>query len=85
MAKVMIHVTMSLDGFIARPDDSIDWSFRFGTDQMVDEVMREIGAVVLGNRGFRERQVYFDENSLPYGGMLKVPLSVSRPAWLTKS
>jgi hypothetical protein len=23
------HVTMSLDGFIAGPDDAMDWAFRF--------------------------------------------------------
>ncbi len=73
MAKVIIHVTMSLDGFIARPDDSIDWSFQFGTDRMVEEIMGEIGAVVMGNRGFGQGEVYFGEDSLPYGGMVRVP------------
>ncbi len=71
MAKVIIHTTLSLDGFMARPDGSIDWSFNYGTDAMVDEIMGEIGAVVLGNRGFREGTV--NERTLPYGGMVKVP------------
>jgi dihydrofolate reductase len=71
MGKVIIHATMTLDGYIARPDDTIDWAFKFGADEMVDEIMREIGAVVMGNRGFREGTM--DESTLPYGGMLKVP------------
>jgi dihydrofolate reductase len=73
MAKVIIHVTMSLDGFMARADDSIDWAFKFGTDSMIDEIMGEIGAVVMGNRGFPEGEVYFGADSLPYGGMVQVP------------
>jgi dihydrofolate reductase len=67
----MIHATMSLDGFIARPNDEIDWAFNYDTDAMIDEVMKEIGAVVLGNRGFKEGTM--NENRLPYGGMVKVP------------
>lgn len=71
MGNVFIHVTMSLDGLIARPNDEIDWAFHYGTDSMVDEVMEEIGAVVLGNRGFKEGTM--KESRLPYGGMVKVP------------
>ncbi len=71
MGKVIIHVTMSLDGFIAGPQGEVDWSFRYGTDSMVDKVMKEIGAVVMGNRGFKEGTV--NEDTIPYGGMLKVP------------
>jgi hypothetical protein len=28
MGKVLWHVTMSLDGFIAGPGDAMDWAFR---------------------------------------------------------
>jgi dihydrofolate reductase len=71
MGTVFIHVTMSLDGLIARPNDTLDWAFHYGTDHMVPEVMGEIGAVVLGNRGFKEGTM--NESRLPYGGMIKVP------------
>lgn len=71
MGNVFIHVTMSLDGLIARPNDTIDWAFHYGTDTMVEEVMAEIGVVVLGNRGFREGTM--NESRLPYGGMVQVP------------
>src|SRR3954452_22558794 len=71
MAKVVMHATMSLDGFIARPDDDISWAFDYGTDEMVTNVMKEISAVIVGNRGFREGKA--DESTLPYGGMVKVP------------
>jgi len=71
MAKVVIHATMSLDGFIARPNDDIAWAFNYGTDEMVNNVTKEIGAVIVGNRGFREGEV--NQNTLPYGGTVKVP------------
>ncbi len=71
MGKVIIHTTLSLDGCMARPDGSIDWAFNYGTDAMVDEIIGEIGAVVMGNRGFREGTV--TEKTLPYGGRVKVP------------
>ncbi len=71
MAKVMIHTAVTLDGFMARSNDQIDWAFNFGSDGMAEKVMAEIGAVVMGNRGFGEGEVY--EGSLPYGGMVKVP------------
>ena len=71
MGNVFIHTTMSLDGLIARPNDAIDWAFHYGTDGLVEEVLEEIGAVVLGNRGFKEGTM--NESRLPYGGMLKVP------------
>jgi dihydrofolate reductase len=71
MGEVFIHVTMSLDGFIGRPNGEIeDWAFHYGTDEMVDEVMGKIGAVVLGNRTFEGTMKI---NGLPYGGMVKVP------------
>ncbi len=38
MDKVMIHVTMSLDGFIAGLHDEVDWGFIFGSDKMVDKL-----------------------------------------------
>ena len=67
MAKVIIHTTMTLDGFIARPNDEIDWAFKYAPDEMIGEIMAEIGAVVMGNRG------YISEDALPYGGQVKVP------------
>jgi dihydrofolate reductase len=59
---------MTLDGFIARPNDEIDWVFKYADDEMSKEIMADIGAVVMGNSRY-----YPDENSLPYGGQVKVP------------
>ncbi len=48
MCKVIIHTTLSLDGFMARPDRSIDWAFQFGTDAMVDEILIHLAPILLG-------------------------------------
>ncbi len=67
MAKIIVHTTMTLDGFMARPSGNMDWAFKYAPDEMIGEIMTEIGAVVMGNRG------YFSEDALPYGGQVKVP------------
>ncbi len=67
MGNVMLHVTMSLDGYIAGPNDDVNWTFSYGTDEMAHQVMGEVGAVVIGNRGFREGTM--NEDALPYGGL----------------
>jgi dihydrofolate reductase len=69
MGKVIVHAVMSLDGFIAGPDDEMEWSFKYGGDAMADEVMQDTGAVVLGKRTF---EISLKNNQLPYGGW-KVP------------
>jgi dihydrofolate reductase len=70
MGSVFVHVTMSLDGFIAGRDDAMGWVSQYGTDPMIDEVLAEIGAVVLGRRTF---DIGLKNNQLPYGGVLQVP------------
>jgi dihydrofolate reductase len=51
--KVLWHVTLSLDGFIAGPDDGMDWVVRFaGPNPVVDQVIQTIGAVLSGRRSY---------------------------------
>ena len=71
MARVVVHATTSLDGFMAGPHDEVGWSFKFGSDEMAEESIKEIGSVVLGNRGFKDG--FMNEDTIPYGGMVKVP------------
>jgi dihydrofolate reductase len=68
MAKVIIHVTITLDGFMARPNDSLDWANNFADDDMTKGIYAEIGAVVMGNGRYHP-----GEDPLPYGGQAKVP------------
>jgi len=71
VGKVILHATMSLDGFIAGPNDEMDWVFRYGgPDEIVHEAINTTGSVVLGKRTFEST---VRQNQLPYGGTVKVP------------
>src|SRR5262245_24537698 len=52
MAKVLWHTMMSLDGFVAGPDDDMGWVFGIdgGPSQTIDEVVGSTGALLVGRR-----------------------------------
>jgi dihydrofolate reductase len=51
--EVRWHVTMSGDGFIAGPDDAMDWAFGHGMPRPIaQEVIEATGAVLAGRRGY---------------------------------
>jgi dihydrofolate reductase len=54
VSSVVWHVTTSLDGFIAGPDDTMAWAFQYydAPNRLADEVMRETGAILAGRRWF---------------------------------
>jgi dihydrofolate reductase len=53
MAKVIWHITMSLDGFIAGPGDAMDWVFEHaGPNAVAAEVLETTGALVVGRRTY---------------------------------
>jgi dihydrofolate reductase len=68
VAKVIVHTTLTLDGFMARPNDKIDWAFKYEDDEMSKGMMAEIGAVVMGNGRYRP-----EKDGVPYGGLVAVP------------
>jgi len=64
--KVLWHFTMSLDGFVAGPNHSMDWmtGFSFTRPGLVEEYTETTGAVLGGRDGFDS---YPDVGSV-YGG-----------------
>ena len=74
MATVIVHATITLDGYLADPDGGVDWMFGRPSapedDAVVERVMGRIGAVV----GGANRTRTIEDGELPYGGMLKVPV-----------
>lgn len=49
--STICHHTISLDGYIAGPDDSVDWSFDYGeATALAEETMKRIGAILAGRR-----------------------------------
>jgi dihydrofolate reductase len=54
MAKILYSATMSLDGFIAGPGGDMSWLTEYlGPDPVVDKLIGETGALLIGNRTFR--------------------------------
>ncbi|GAA0843477.1 dihydrofolate reductase family protein [Streptosporangium amethystogenes subsp. fukuiense] len=71
MAKMLYSVTMSLDGFIAGPGGDMSWlTEHLGPDPTVDELIGEIGALLVGNRTFRgdDPHVGTDGEGKAFGG-----------------
>jgi dihydrofolate reductase len=56
MAKIILNISMSLDGFIAGPNDEsdriADWYFDSRNERVVNEDERTIGAVIMGRRSY---------------------------------
>jgi dihydrofolate reductase len=52
VGKLLWHTMMSLDGFIAGPDDDMSWAFGMdaGSGETVDEVVSSTGALLVGRR-----------------------------------
>ena len=74
MATVIIHATVTLDGYLADPDGGVGWMSDVPTVpadlELVHEVVGRIGAVV----GGANRQQTIDDGGEPYGGLPGVPV-----------
>ncbi len=89
MSSVIWHITMSLDGFIAGPHDSMDWAVRewsddgtntrdveVGRSAIADEVLRSAGAILGGRRWYDVAQRLHDGVDGIYGGEWQGPIVV---------
>lgn len=60
MATVIVHATITLDGFLAAPDGGVDWMFGRPSapedDSVVEQAMGRIGAVVGGGEQDRHHR-----------------------------
>jgi dihydrofolate reductase len=74
MGRVLWHITMSLDGFIAGPGDNMAWLGDYlGPNPTADEVLAQIGALLIGHRSY---QLAKTEEGKPYGGAWTGPMFV---------
>jgi dihydrofolate reductase len=89
VSKVIWHITMSLDGFVAGPDDSMDWVFGGWSDDGTDprdvevdrssvavEVVHSIGAILGGRRWYEVAERLYDGVDGIYGGQWEGPVFV---------
>jgi dihydrofolate reductase len=77
VSRVVWHVTMSLDGFIAGPDDAMDWAFKVsGPSRIADEVMNTTGAILAGRRWHDVATAKYSGRRGIYGGKWNGPVFV---------
>jgi len=77
VGKVIWHVTMSLDGFIAGPDDAMEWAFAYDEpDATADAVRRTTGAILGGRHWFDVAERKYQGRRGIYGGKWHGPVFV---------
>lgn len=77
MTDVIWHVTMSVDGFIAGPGDTMDWAFAHGAaTPLAGAVMERTGAILGGRRWHDVAQEHYGGRSGIYGGAWNGPVFV---------
>lgn len=78
MTKLTYYTATTLDGFIADPDDSLDWLLRQPNDQggalNYDDFIKDIGAIVMGSTTY-EWVMRHEDGKWSY----------SMPAWVMTS
>lgn len=68
--STICHHTISLDGYIAGPDDSMDWAFAHGRPTAVaDETMNRLGAIIAGRRWYELANERWNGVEGIYGGV----------------
>jgi dihydrofolate reductase len=77
MTKILWHTMMSLDGFIAGPEDSMEWAFKApGRSELADEVRDGTGAILGGRRWYDAAAAKYDGVAGVYGGRWTGPVFV---------
>jgi dihydrofolate reductase len=72
VGKVIWHTMMSLDGYIAGPDDSMDWAFsQGGSSDLAERTRDQVGAVLAGRRWYDLASVRWNGVKGIYGGRMK--------------
>jgi dihydrofolate reductase len=87
---VVWHVTMSLDGFIAGPDDAMDWVFDYfseASNETAGEVIETTGAIIMGRHTYEVEDryrtgIYGGAWTGPYFVLTHEPPAVV-PDWMT--
>ena len=67
LGKVVVNRAMSLDGFIAGPDDAMDWIIEYQKEFAFPEIMEATGAMLIG-RGTHEAARRMSAEDTSYDG-----------------
>jgi dihydrofolate reductase len=66
MSKVILYIAISLDGYIAKEDGSVDWLFFFDEDYGYEKFKSTIDTIIMGRKTY-EQVLTFGE--WPYSGL----------------
>ena len=70
MRKLMLKMSISLDGFVSGPNGEIDWIFRTAggdsTEWTVDTI-RQAGAHLMGSRTYYDMAAFWPYSDSPAG------------------
>jgi dihydrofolate reductase len=74
------YTASSLDGFIATPDDSLEWLMQFGDpeDTSYPAFISEVGALAMGASTY----LWLHEHHLRLGSERQQPWSYTQPTWI---
>jgi dihydrofolate reductase len=74
-SKVLLHFTMTLDGFIAGPNHEMDWMGGLTAQpDLVAAAAAASGAIITGRRGFDAMPSDVRAGDLAYGGLFNGPV-----------
>ncbi|MBI4379325.1 MAG: dihydrofolate reductase [Nitrospinae bacterium] len=66
MNRAVLYIAISLDGFVAGPNDDISWLFRYNdVDYGYNEFFSGIGAIIQGRRAYEVEVKHGWENAHP--------------------
>ena len=77
--KVVVNRAMSLDGFVAGPDDAMNWIFDFMPPDAFPEIAAATGAMLIGRRTYevgRRQRERNESGGKEYGGGWSGPVFV---------
>jgi dihydrofolate reductase len=70
-SKILMHFTMSLDGFVAGPNHAMDWMTGTPRAGLIGEYVETTGALICGRDGWNGIQ-----HARPYGGAWQGPIFI---------
>ncbi len=69
MRRLILKMSMSVDGFVGGPRGELDWLFRSMDDEAAAwtvGIIREAGLHIMGSRTFRDMAAYWPSSSEPF-------------------
>jgi dihydrofolate reductase len=77
MRRLVLKMSMSLDGFVCGPNGELDWIFRSFDDELTAwqvEALRQAGVHAMGSRTFRDMANHWPTSPEPYAApMNEIP------------